>query len=101
MIVAFAESRTLTVDARASYLPPRGVAPPSLLSSYEDERRPVAELTVGQGYLGYVVRAALYLSDQPLPPFVPDENVDLGYCYQSAAVIPDGDGDSPRHEDPR
>ena len=74
---------------------------PRACSSYEDERRPVAELTVGQGYLGYVVRAALYLSDQPLPPFVPDENVDLGYCYQSAAVIPDGDGDSPRHEDPR
>jgi 2-polyprenyl-6-methoxyphenol hydroxylase-like FAD-dependent oxidoreductase len=71
----------------------KGVAGPELLATYEQERRPVAELTVGQAYLRYVVRAALYLQGPQLPPFVNDANVDLGYRYRSAAVLPDGDGD--------
>lgn len=78
-----------------------GIAGPQLLATYESERRPVAELTVGQAYLRYVLRAALYLRSEPLPPFVNDANVDLGYRYRSAAVIPDADDDGAVHEDPR
>jgi putative polyketide hydroxylase len=80
-----------------------GVAGEELLSTYEPERRPVAELTVGQAYLRYVVRAALYRQSDQLPPFVNDANVDLGYRYRSLAVVQDvGDeGGNGVHEDPR
>jgi 2-polyprenyl-6-methoxyphenol hydroxylase-like FAD-dependent oxidoreductase len=78
-----------------------GTADPSLLATYEPERRPVAELTVSQAYLRYVVRAALYLQSDQLPGFVNDANVDLGYRYRSAAVLPDdGDSDGAGHESP-
>jgi 2-polyprenyl-6-methoxyphenol hydroxylase-like FAD-dependent oxidoreductase len=78
-----------------------GLAGSQCLSTYEIERRPVAELTVGQAYLRYVLRAALYLRSESLPPFVNDANVDLGYRYHSAAVIPDADDDGAVHGDPR
>ena len=80
----------------------KGIAGPELLSTYEPERRPVAEFTVDQAYLRYVVRAALYLATEGMQQrFVRDPNIDLGYCYHSAAVIPDDDDDGRVHEDPR
>ena len=79
-----------------------GMAGPELLSTYEPERRPVAELTVDQAYLRYVLRAALYLATEGMQQrFVGDPNIDLGYCYHSAAVVPDDDDDDRVHEDPR
>ncbi len=74
-----------------------GVADPSVLATYEQERRPVAQLTVDQAYLRFVVRAALHVAGPELPEFVSDANVDLG--YRSACVV--GDGDGAVHEDPR
>jgi 2-polyprenyl-6-methoxyphenol hydroxylase-like FAD-dependent oxidoreductase len=78
-----------------------GVADPSVLATYEQERRPVAQLTVDQAYLRYVVRAALHLAGPELPGFVSDANVDLGYVYRSACVVGDADDDGAVHEDPR
>ena len=78
-----------------------GVADPTVLATYEQERRPVAQLTVDQAYLRYVVRAALYRAGPGLPEFVSDANVDLGYVYRSACVVADGDGAGAVHEDPR
>ena len=54
-----------------------GWAHPSLLDSYEQERRPVAVAT-GEASLGAA-----------RPP-APTKGVDLGYAYTSSAVVPDG-----------
>jgi 2-polyprenyl-6-methoxyphenol hydroxylase-like FAD-dependent oxidoreductase len=79
-----------------------GTAGPELLATFEPERRPVSELTVEQAYMRYVLRGALYLQDTLTQPFVKDDDLDLGYCYRSAAVIPDGDdADGRVHADPR
>jgi hypothetical protein len=77
----------------------RGYAGSDLLATYEPERLPVAQLTAEQAYLRYVVRAALYLGTADAPPFVKDQNVDLGFCYRSAAVRAE-DGEFALHEDP-
>lgn len=80
----------------------KGIAGPELLSTYEPERRPVAEFTAEQAYLRYALRSALYLATEEMKQrFVKDPNIDLGYCYHSAAVIPDHDDDSRVYEDPR
>jgi hypothetical protein len=55
----------------------RGWADASLLDTYEHERRPVAVLT-GEASMGAA-----------RPP-APTKGVDLGYCYTSSAVVPDG-----------
>jgi hypothetical protein len=55
----------------------QGWADPSLLDTYEQERRPVAVIT-GEASLGAA-----------RPP-APTKGVDLGYCYTSSAVVPDG-----------
>jgi 2-polyprenyl-6-methoxyphenol hydroxylase-like FAD-dependent oxidoreductase len=79
-----------------------GTAGPDLLATFEPERRPVSELTVEQAYMRYVLRGALYLQGTLTQPFVKDDDLDLGYRYRSAAVIPDGeDGDARVHDDPR
>ena len=78
-----------------------GTAGAALLDSYEAERRPIAELTTGQGYTRYVVRGALHLAQQGTPPFVTDLNIDLGFRYRSAAVIAEPGDDGAIHENPR
>jgi 2-polyprenyl-6-methoxyphenol hydroxylase-like FAD-dependent oxidoreductase len=78
-----------------------GVAGPELLSTYESERRPVAEFIAEQAYSRYVTRAAPYLAAGGMEEMVSDLNVDLGYRYRSAAVTPDGDDDGSIHGDPR
>ena len=79
-----------------------GTAGPDLLATFERERRPVSELTVEQAYMRYVLRGALYLQGTLTQPFVKDDDLDLGYCYRSAAVIGDGDDADDRvHDDPR
>jgi len=71
----------------------KGVAGAELLSTYDAERRPVGEFTVEQAYSRYVTRWAPHLGTQGLQPPANDLDVDLGYRYCSAAVIPDGSDD--------
>lgn len=71
----------------------KGSASPELLSTYDAERRPVGEFTVEQAYSRYVTRWAPYLGKQGIQPLANDLDVDLGYRYRSAAVIPDGADD--------
>ena len=61
----------------------KGEAPPELLDSYDQERRPVGEFTVEQAYSRYVTRTAPYLASQGFQPVAHDMNVELGYCYDS------------------
>ncbi|HTV21092.1 MAG TPA: FAD-dependent monooxygenase [Polyangiaceae bacterium] len=76
-----------------------GTAGEGLLDSYEAERRPVAHFTVEQAYARYVLRGAHYLAPQGISPFAKDVNVDLGYCYDSAAIV--GDDPPVLHDHPR
>jgi 2-polyprenyl-6-methoxyphenol hydroxylase-like FAD-dependent oxidoreductase len=78
----------------------RGTAGPGLLDTYEPERRPAGEFTAEQAYSRYVTRAAPYLGTDGIQPVEDDLNVELGYCYKSAAVISDG-GVEPVHQSPR
>jgi 2-polyprenyl-6-methoxyphenol hydroxylase-like FAD-dependent oxidoreductase len=63
---------------------------PDILDTYEQERRPVCEFTVEQAYSRYVTRTAPYLASKGMQPLVPDQDVELGYCY-----------DGRLHENPR
>jgi len=78
----------------------KGVAGENLLSTYEQERRPIAELTVEQAYTRYVLRTDPSISKDTMQPLVSDLNIELGYVYRSSAVIPDT-GDAPLHVNPR
>ena len=77
----------------------QGKASPELLATYEPERRPVAQFTVEQAYTRYVTRAAQYLGAGGMQKAENDLNIELGYCYRSAAVLPEGE--APSHENPR
>jgi 2-polyprenyl-6-methoxyphenol hydroxylase-like FAD-dependent oxidoreductase len=66
-----------------------GASGESLLDSYQAERKPIAHFTVEQAYARYVLRGAHYLAPSGIAPFVKDVNIDLGYCYDSQAVIAD------------
>jgi 2-polyprenyl-6-methoxyphenol hydroxylase-like FAD-dependent oxidoreductase len=79
----------------------KGIAGPELLSTYEPERRPVSAFTVEQAYTRYVVRSAQYLGTTGTQPAENDLNIELGYCYHSAAVIREGEENSRGHENPR
>jgi len=79
----------------------KGAAGPGLLSTYEPERRPAAAFTVEQAYSRYVARSAPYLRSDNTQPIQNDLNIELGYCYHSAAVIPDEDEKGLPHENPR
>jgi len=78
-----------------------GRADPALLDTYEEERAPVAALTVEQAYTRYVVRTAPYLGLAGTQPLAPDLNIELGYVYRSAAIVPDGHDDGALHLNPR
>jgi 2-polyprenyl-6-methoxyphenol hydroxylase-like FAD-dependent oxidoreductase len=79
----------------------RGVAQPTLLESYEPERKRVGKFTVEQAYTRYVTRTATYLGATDFQPLAPDFNIELGYLYRSPAIIVDGQsGDEPEHGDP-
>ena len=82
----------------------KGTARPDLLSTYEAERRPAAAFTVEQAYSRYVTRTAPYLGTSGIQPVENDLNVELGYCYHSAAVVAEsGDASSAGrvHQNPR
>jgi len=67
----------------------REEADPSLLATYEAERKPVAEFTVEQAYSRYVTRTAPFLGTN-FEPVENDLDIELGYCY-----------DGKLHESPR
>ena len=60
----------------------QGQASPEFLSTYESERRPVAQFTVEQAYSRYVTRTAPYLGTDGIQPVENDLNIELGYCYE-------------------
>jgi hypothetical protein len=70
----------------------KGVASEKLLSTYDQERRPVGAFTVEQAYSRYVTRTASYLGTAGMQPVVPDLEVELGYCYG----LPDHVHENPR-----
>ena len=78
-----------------------GAAPVSLLSTYEDERRPVAQLSAEQAYTRYVLRTDPSLGTDRLEPLVGDLNIELGYRYRSAAVLSEPNDDGAAHLNPR
>jgi hypothetical protein len=71
----------------------KGIAGPELLTTYDAERRPVGEFTVEQAYSRYVTRWARHLGTEGIQPVANDLDVDLGYRYRSASVIPEGADD--------
>jgi len=77
-----------------------GVAGPGLLDTYDAERRPVGELTVEQAFTRYVMRVAPYLGTENTQPIVDDFSMEIGYRYDSPAVILEPGG-PPLHEHPR
>lgn len=77
----------------------KGNAGPGLLASYSDERQPVAELTVKQAYLRYVTRLEPDLATPDMVPMIDAAIVDMGYAYDSRAVLTENGG--PGFEDPR
>ena len=77
-----------------------GVAGPGLLDSYDAERRPVGELTVEQAFTRYVMRVAPYLGTENTQPIVDDFSMEIGYRYDSPAIVLER-GSPPLHEHPR
>jgi putative polyketide hydroxylase len=78
-----------------------GRAGPALLDTYDAERRPVGALATEQAYSRYVARTAPYLGMAGTQALVPDLNIELGYVYRSAAIVPDGQDDGAVHLNPR
>ena len=78
----------------------KGLAEPSLLDSYDLERRPIAKFTVEQAYTRYVTRTAPYLGATDFQPLADDFNIELGHVYHSPAILADGQDDNAVHADP-
>jgi 2-polyprenyl-6-methoxyphenol hydroxylase-like FAD-dependent oxidoreductase len=73
-----------------------GTAGPGLLATYDAERRPVGAFTVEQAYSRYVFRVAPYLGTSDAEPVLDDLYLELGYRYNSPAVITEpGDAELP------
>jgi 2-polyprenyl-6-methoxyphenol hydroxylase-like FAD-dependent oxidoreductase len=77
-----------------------GAAGAGLLATYDAERRPVGEFTVAQSYARYVTRVAPYLGTADAQPVLDDLYLELGYRYNSTAVIGEPGFDQP-HQHPR
>jgi 2-polyprenyl-6-methoxyphenol hydroxylase-like FAD-dependent oxidoreductase len=77
-----------------------GTADSTLLNTYDEERRPIGELTVEQAYTRYVMRVAPYLGTDGMQPIVDDFSMELGCRYNSRAVVVE-DGEPGVHEHPR
>src|SRR4051812_5755909 len=76
----------------------QGTADAALLDTYEAERRPIAVFTTEQAYTRYVTRTAPYLGTDGMQPPAGDLDVELGYAYDSAAIV---GAAGPAHENPR
>ncbi|HEU4807998.1 MAG TPA: FAD-dependent monooxygenase, partial [Homoserinimonas sp.] len=78
-----------------------GSAAPSLLDSYDAERRPAGLMTMEQAYAIYAGRYAERATDdtKPLATPRPAEAVELGSVYRSSAVVdPSGEAVDPDRE---
>jgi 2-polyprenyl-6-methoxyphenol hydroxylase-like FAD-dependent oxidoreductase len=78
----------------------KGIAGRALLDTYDTERRPVGHFTVEQAYARYVTRTAQYLRATDYQPIAHDFDIELGYLYNSPAVLIEL-GSPEGHEDPR
>lgn len=72
-----------------------------LLATYDPERRPAAAFTVEQAFTRYVTRAAPYLRSDDMQALENDLNIECGYVYHSAAVVPEHGSKLPAHMNPR
>jgi 2-polyprenyl-6-methoxyphenol hydroxylase-like FAD-dependent oxidoreductase len=77
-----------------------GAASPALLDTYGVERKPVGRMTVDQAYARYVTRTAPYLGAKDYPPPLDDFHIELGYLYNSSAILTEP-GSPEGNEDPR
>lgn len=79
----------------------RGSAGEKLLDTYEPERKPVAKFTVEQAFARFVTRTAPWLrASQKTDPIADDFEIEIGYLYESPAVIAEP-GARKGHADPR
>ncbi|MAK54554.1 MAG: monooxygenase [Pusillimonas sp.] len=79
----------------------KGIAAPSLLETYDAERRPVGALTVEQAYTRYVLRIHPERDREGMQPLVDDLNMEIGYLYRSSAIAPVENDHDLVYEDPR
>ncbi|SHG44049.1 aklavinone 12-hydroxylase RdmE [Streptoalloteichus hindustanus] len=70
-----------------------GQAGPGLLDSFDAERRPFAEMVVGQSLRNAAVRMAPHLLQEALPEEVPYLDIMLGFRCRSSAVLAENDAD--------
>lgn len=78
-----------------------GHASADLLTTYGQERRPVAKLAVEQAYTRYVLRTDPSLGTEGIQQLVHDLNIELGYLYRSDSIIQSGPDDGALHMSPR
>jgi 2-polyprenyl-6-methoxyphenol hydroxylase-like FAD-dependent oxidoreductase len=69
----------------------KGLAGPELLTTYEAERRPVAQWTMEQATARYAERLPSLHLDQLATPTVDHQTVALGYRYHSMAIMTEDD----------
>ena len=77
-----------------------GYAGPANARDLRAERRPVSKFTVEQAYTRYVTRTATYLGATDFQPVAPDFNIEIGYLYNSPAIVAEP-GEAKVHGDPR
>lgn len=78
----------------------KGHAGPGLLTSYDEERRPIGALTVEQAYTRYVLRVDPSLPQDDLQSPLDDASIELGAIYRSGAVADTSTPEAPL-DDPR
>jgi 2-polyprenyl-6-methoxyphenol hydroxylase-like FAD-dependent oxidoreductase len=78
-----------------------GTAGPSLLDTYDGERRPVGAFATEQAYTRYVLRLDPGLGKENLVPIVDEAAVEIGYRHLSDAVTVEPGDDGALWEDPR
>jgi 2-polyprenyl-6-methoxyphenol hydroxylase-like FAD-dependent oxidoreductase len=71
-----------------------GEADPALLDSYDEERRPIAAMTVEQAYRRYVERVDPSLPGGDLAPNLADTAIELGAVCRSAAIASEAGDDA-------
>lgn len=67
-----------------------GRAGPELLDTYDAERRPVGELMVDQAYARYALRVVPERGTDDAQPLVDDLSLEIGYRYDSSAIVGSG-----------
>ena len=78
----------------------KGKAGESLLDTYEAERRPVGALTIEQAYTRYVLRIQPELGMEGVQPLVDELSMEIGYRYNSSAILAGDDALDAVYENP-